>query len=359
MSESKISKRILFIIGAVLCCIFAVILVCNLTIIIKGVANPRIPPSVFGVTPMVVQSGSMSGNAEDHIEVGDLIFTVKPDTDKLKAGDIISFMDGNIAVTHRIIEVQAGADGKRSFITKGDANNTEDLAVGEDAVFGLYKGRVPGLGDFAMFLQKPLGMAVFLLLTTLFPIWVSAEGAPAPTEVPMESVSPYRIILTAPGGWTSGNGAVMKVSITDKDRLGWQKIEYRMNGGNWVDCENLFADGRAELTLHENGTFTLRVTDPHGHAFEESADVKCIDLTAPVLTASINGTTLQVDAKDDLSGVAGVQVNSMLFTTLVNGTLNVELDANMNQFEKLAVRAFDYAGNFSEPVTQNTKRFVR
>ena len=162
MSESKISKRILFVIGAVLCCIFAVILVCNLTIIIKGVANPRIPPSVFGVTPMVVQSGSMSGNAEDHIEVGDLIFTVKPDTDKLKAGDIISFMDGNIAVTHRIVEVRAGADGKRSFVTKGDANNTEDPAVSEDAVFGLYKGRVPGLGDFAMFLQKPLGMAVFI-----------------------------------------------------------------------------------------------------------------------------------------------------------------------------------------------------
>ena len=162
MAKSKTSKRILFIVGAVLCCIFAVILVCNLTIIIKGVVNPKVPPSVFGVTPMVVQSGSMSGNAEDHIEVGDLIFTVKPDTDKLKAGDIISYMDGNIAVTHRIIEVQTGADGKRSFVTKGDANNTEDPAVGEDAVFGLYKGRIPGLGDFAMFLQKPLGMAVFI-----------------------------------------------------------------------------------------------------------------------------------------------------------------------------------------------------
>lgn len=205
----------------------------------------------------------------------------------------------------------------------------------------------------------PLGMAIFLLLTALFPVWVSAEGAPAPTEVPMESVSPYRIILTAPGGWTSGNGAIMKVSITDKDRLGWQKIEYRMDDGNWVDCENLFADGHAELALHKNGAFTLRVTDPHGHAFEESAEVKCIDLTAPVLTASINGTTLQVDAKDDLSGVAGVQVNSMLFTTLVNGTLDVELDANMNQFEKLAVRAFDYAGNFSEPVTLTNPHYQK
>ena len=205
----------------------------------------------------------------------------------------------------------------------------------------------------------PLGMAIFLLLTALFPVWAIAEGEAAPTEVPMESVSPYRIILTAPDGWTSGNGAIMKVSITDKDKLGWQKIEYRMNDGNWVDCENLFADGRAELTLHENGTFILRMTDPHGHAFEESAEVTCIALTAPVLTASINGTTLQVDAKDDLSGVAGVQVNSMLFTTMTNGILNVELDQSMNQFEKLAVRAFDYAGNFSEPFTLTNPHYEK
>ena len=86
MAEKKATKKILLIIGAVLCCIFALMLMCNLTIIIKGVINPDTPPSVFGITPMVVQSGSMSGNAEDHIEVGDLIFTVKPDTAELKKG---------------------------------------------------------------------------------------------------------------------------------------------------------------------------------------------------------------------------------------------------------------------------------
>ena len=162
MAKSKTSRMILFIAGAVLCCIFALMLICNLTIIIKGVISPQTPPSVFGVTPMVVQSGSMSGSAEDHIEVGDLIFTVKPNTAELKIGDIISYMEGDIAVTHRIIDITTDADGKRSFITKGDANNTEDPAVSEDAVFGLYKGRIAGLGDFAMFLQKPLGMAVFI-----------------------------------------------------------------------------------------------------------------------------------------------------------------------------------------------------
>lgn len=162
MAKKKTANRIVFTIGMVLCVIFAVMLVGNLTIIIKGIIHPELPPSVLGVTPMVVQSGSMSGSAKDHIEVGDLIFTVKPDVDKLKAGDIISYMDGQIAVTHRIVTVETGADGKRSFLTKGDANNTEDPLVSEDVVFGLYKGRIPKLGDFAMFLQKPLGMAVFI-----------------------------------------------------------------------------------------------------------------------------------------------------------------------------------------------------
>lgn len=162
MAKKKTANRIVFTIGVVLCVIFAVMLVGNLTIIIKGIIHPELPPSVLGVTPMVVRSGSMSGSAKDHIEVGDLIFTVKPDMDKLKAGDIISYMDGQIAVTHRIVAVETGADGKRSFLTKGDANNTEDPLVSEDVVFGLYKGRIPKLGDFAMFLQKPLGMAVFI-----------------------------------------------------------------------------------------------------------------------------------------------------------------------------------------------------
>ena len=88
MAKGGISKRIAFAAGTALCCVFALMLLCNLTIIIKGVIHPQTPPSVFGVTPMVVQSGSMSGNAEDHIEVGDLIFTVKPNIAELKKGDI-------------------------------------------------------------------------------------------------------------------------------------------------------------------------------------------------------------------------------------------------------------------------------
>lgn len=201
-----------------------------------------------------------------------------------------------------------------------------------------------------------LMLMAMTLMTAVCP--VLSASAEQTGEIPMESVSPYRIVLTAPGGWSS-NGAVMKVSITDRENMGWYRIEYRMNDGRWIDCEDLFDKNKAEITVRENGTFTLRMTDPHGHEFEETAQVECIDLTAPVVSASINGKTLQVDARDALSGIAGVQINSMLFTTLTNGSLNVELDQNMNKFEKLAVRAFDYAGNFSEPITLDNPHYEK
>lgn len=114
-----------------------------------------------------------------------------------------------------------------------------------------------------MMMNKRL-IAVLLLMTTLMtaacPMMAFAENeVTTPTEVPMESVSPYRIVLTAPGGWSNNNGAVMKVSVTDRNSLGWYKIEYRMNDGNWIDCEDAFDKGKAEITVRENGTFTLRI----------------------------------------------------------------------------------------------------
>ena len=156
------------VIGLVLCLIFGLMLISNLTIIIKGALNPDAPPAVLGITPLAVQSGSMSGNAPDHIEVGDLIFVRPVDTDKLQAGDIIAFLQGKIVVTHRIVRVETTEKGATQFITKGDANNTEDsIPVHPEAVLGKYTGRIPKLGDLVLFMQQPIGMALFIGLPVL------------------------------------------------------------------------------------------------------------------------------------------------------------------------------------------------
>ncbi len=164
-AEKKRRFGVLSVIGIVLCVVLVLMLVCNLAIIIQGSLNPDEPPKLLGVTPLVVLTDSMSGDAEDHIEGGDLIIVNEVNTKDLKKGDIITYKEGSVLVTHRIIEVQDAEEGDGlQFITKGDFNNTEDKnPVTEDKVVGIYSGtRVPYLGQFAMFLQQPLGMLIFI-----------------------------------------------------------------------------------------------------------------------------------------------------------------------------------------------------
>ena len=105
----------------------------------------------------------MSGNAEGHIEVGDLIFVGKADPDKLREGDVIAFMTGGSVTTHRIVSVETGEDGRPQWTTRGDANNVEDKdPVTEENLVGIYQFRIPKVGDFAFFLQTPLGMVLFI-----------------------------------------------------------------------------------------------------------------------------------------------------------------------------------------------------
>ncbi len=78
---------------------------------------------------MIVLTDSMVGDKDDSFNGGDLIFvkTVKPED--VKVGDVISFFDpngnGSTVTSHRVVEV-INEDGKISFKTKGDNNNTED-----------------------------------------------------------------------------------------------------------------------------------------------------------------------------------------------------------------------------------------
>ncbi len=226
MKEKKsIASKIVSAVGIVLCVIFGMMLLFNLTIIVKGLINKDVPPSVFGITPMVVKTGSMSSDVQhivkwdelvdisadqikelktgdtaytqygdlkvankiasiqspgsdtpvfimvrpvkDHIEAGDLIFSKKVDPVNVRVGDVISYLENSSVVTHRVIAIN-NENNQLSFTTKGDANNAEDSdPVPADKLVGVYKSRIPALGDFIYFLQKPLGMALFIGIPVL------------------------------------------------------------------------------------------------------------------------------------------------------------------------------------------------
>lgn len=154
-----LSDRIMKVIVIVLCIILIPMLVINLTLIVKSFVNPDEVPSCLGYKPFIVLSGSM----EPEFYSGDLILVHEVAKD-FKEGDIIAFRQGNSVITHRIQKVD-NRDGEKRYITKGDNNNTEDkFTVSDDKIEGIYILKVSGLGNFAFFMQTPIGMMVFIAL---------------------------------------------------------------------------------------------------------------------------------------------------------------------------------------------------
>lgn len=159
------------VIGIVLCVIFIPLIIFNMVIIVKSYTNPDKLPTVFGVSPVIVLSGSMW----PEFNAGDMILIKETDPAALKEGDVICyFADGpESAVTHRIVEIQE-QEGQRVFVTRGDANNTEDtIVVTPDMVQGKYMDiYIAGLGNVAVFLQSTSGMLLCILTPLgLFVLW--------------------------------------------------------------------------------------------------------------------------------------------------------------------------------------------
>ena len=103
-------EKMLYLSGSILFQILLIGLVINLA------------GCVAGIKPVAVKSGSM----EPAVKTGSICWVnFKADKSKLGTGDIVAFErgDGQL-VLHRIVRCT-----KKGFITKGDANETQDIGV--------------------------------------------------------------------------------------------------------------------------------------------------------------------------------------------------------------------------------------
>lgn len=112
-------------------------------------------PKLLGYDSLVVLSGSM----EPGIHVGSVVL-VKPATyDDVKIGDIVTYsIAENTNVTHRVIEI----DTERELLTtKGDANETQDLApVAAAQIVGKVEATIPYIGYISVYIKTGLGIGV-------------------------------------------------------------------------------------------------------------------------------------------------------------------------------------------------------
>lgn len=135
-------------------------LIFNLTLIIKSKLYPDKIADFMGYKPFIVMSGSM----ETTINIGDLVIVKKVNSSSIHTGDIIAFKNGNIVISHRVKEV-INDSGTYKFKTKGDNNNVaDDFIVSSDAIEGIFVNKIPGLGSILLFLGKPIGLLMVILV---------------------------------------------------------------------------------------------------------------------------------------------------------------------------------------------------
>lgn len=123
-----------------------------LLIIIGGLL---LVPKIIGYDTFAVISGSM----EPNIPVGAIVYVNEVDFTDIEVGDVISFkLSSEEMVTHRVTQID---EQNQQFITKGDANNTEDgQPVSYQNVVGKVIYSVPLLGYLTLYIQGPLGIAI-------------------------------------------------------------------------------------------------------------------------------------------------------------------------------------------------------
>lgn len=125
-------------------------------------------PTIFELTGVTIETGSMAPKAD----VGDYVLIKLPEIEDIKVGDIITFVDNNILVTHRVDEI-INKNGQVCFSTKGDANNTVDKnIVYIDKIVGVGVMVIPKLGLFFKWITSITGMIVIgaiILALCFFP----------------------------------------------------------------------------------------------------------------------------------------------------------------------------------------------
>ena len=119
--------------------------------------------AIMGYRFLTVLTGSM----EPELNVGSLILVKEIPLNDLKVEDIITYKTQNNGslVTHRIVKINDNG----SLISKGDANNTEDIGeIKESQIQGKVIFSISKMGEVLLYLKQNIIIVIAILIIILF-----------------------------------------------------------------------------------------------------------------------------------------------------------------------------------------------
>lgn len=134
-----------------------------LVVLLALVLASTVVPRFFGGAGLTVLSSSM----EPTYSPGDMVVTVPQDSYAI--GDVVTFQpisNDPTLVTHRIVAQRSGRDGV-SYVTRGDANGSDDDPIVADQVMGKVLYHVPYIGHVSLAVGDHRNMLIMVIAAAL------------------------------------------------------------------------------------------------------------------------------------------------------------------------------------------------
>ena len=140
--------------ASVICRLFGILIL----VAVIGMLVPVTVPRFMGYEIFNIISGSM----EPEIPVGSIVYVKPADLYTISGDDIIAFNSHGSVVVHRVVTNHLVEE---NFITKGDANEKEDIEpVPYASVYGPVVKHYPVIGQLMMIMSNTLGKVLLLCL---------------------------------------------------------------------------------------------------------------------------------------------------------------------------------------------------
>ncbi len=157
----KISKYIVDFLTAIVFCFLIMIIVAKVSMLFTGKQYFEI----FGYSVFTVATGSM----EPTISQNDIVIVKK--TNDIKVDDIVTYEKDGDYITHRVISMSDD-----TLVTKGDANNTNDISVPRSSLVGKVINIFEHGGIWQKIFTTPAVIIMMFVTLLLFDLAFSFKG---------------------------------------------------------------------------------------------------------------------------------------------------------------------------------------
>ena len=169
--KSKRSKAVRILFDVLFCMLIVAILGGSVMFTLSS--NPQ--KSYLGYRLYAVKTPSMTPKADGSspsggFRAGALIVVKLCGPETIKEGDIVTYMPGkepDVYLTHRVVRVleQLNEDRGLFFVTRGDANNSDDPPITAQAVIGKKVLAVPAIGSILQIIRSNYILSIVTILS--------------------------------------------------------------------------------------------------------------------------------------------------------------------------------------------------